>query len=327
MGRNNSFEKINYSLRPAKSVERKIIMQFCSLLRPFGSIENYHYIGFGSIYYSDFILFHKNLNISKMSSIEFERNEARAKFNLPYKCIELHAGESNRKLPTLIKEDEKSIVWLDYDSPLSSTSIDDIQTFASKCASGSKLLITINANADKNDCLHGDTDALYEFRIAKLKQRISESKIPYISKPIELNQKNLYVLYRRIIINEIVETINKRNKAVIENEKIIYKQILHFTYEDGAKMQTLGFVFFKKYDENKFDTCAFNTLKTFRNDENAYHIDVPKLTSNEIKALNKMLPSLETIQFNEINNSEFNEAANEYAKIYQYFPHFSESLY
>lgn len=328
MSKNNSFEKINYSLRPAKSVERKMIMQFCSHLRPFDSIENYHYIGFGSIYYSDFILFHKNLNISKMSSIEFERNESEAKFNLPYKCIELHAGESNKKLPTLIKEDEKSIVWLDYDSPLSSKSLDDIQTFASKCTSGSKLLITVNANADKNDCLHGNTEELYKFRIEKLKERILDNKIPHISKPIELNQKNLYVLYRRIIINEIVETITKRNKAVLDNEKIICEQILHFTYEDGAKMQTLGFVFFNKSDEDKFNSCAFNTLETFRNDEDAYHINVPKLTSNEIKDLNKMLPSPNSpIQFDEIDNREFIEAANEYAKLYRYFPNFSESFY
>lgn len=328
MGRNNSFEKINYSLRPAKSVERKIIMKFCSHLRPFDSVENYHYIGFGSIYYSDFILFHKNLNISKMSSIEFERNESRARFNLPYKCIQLYSGESNRKLPTLIKEDEKSILWLDYDSPLSNKALDDIQTFVSKCTSGSKLLITINANADKNDCLHGDTQELYKFRIEKLKERILDTKIPHISKHLELNQKYLHILYRKIIINEIEETINKRNKAVLDNEKIIYEQILHFTYEDGAKMQTLGFVLFKKSDETNYNNCAFDTLEAFRNGEDSYHINVPKLTSTEIKDLNKMLPSTNNqIQFDEIDNSEFIEAANEYAKIYRYFPNFSESLY
>ena len=49
MGKNNSFEKINYSLRPSKSIERKMIIPFLSKLNNFDELANYHYIGFGSI--------------------------------------------------------------------------------------------------------------------------------------------------------------------------------------------------------------------------------------------------------------------------------------
>jgi hypothetical protein len=59
-----SYEKINYSLRPAKSIERKMLCDAFRRLSAFGKVENYQYIGFGSTYFSDFSLFHKALGIS-----------------------------------------------------------------------------------------------------------------------------------------------------------------------------------------------------------------------------------------------------------------------
>lgn len=326
---NNSFEKINYSLRPAKSIERKMILQFCSRLSPFDFVENYHYIGFGSIYYSDFILFHKMLNIQKMSSIEFERNESRARFNLPFNCINLLAGHCNIQLPKTINKDEKNITWLDYDSPLSSSALDDIQTYAGKTSSGSMLLVTFNANPDENPCLGGNIDALFEYRKSELKKRISEKKIPEISKSLQLNRKNLHKLYREIVINEIEETLAKRNRKVIPSEEIIYKQVLNFDYADGSKMMTLGFIFFQQLDTAKFSQCKFEELGQYCNDSEAYKINAPKLTSEEIRALNKILPKREGVPYKipTINNGKFEKACEEYADVYQYFPQFTELLY
>ena len=329
MAKNNSFEKINYSLRPAKAIERKMILQFCLRLAPFDFVEKYHYIGFGSIYYNDFILFHKNLNIYKMSSIEFERNESRAKFNLPYNCIELYAGESNKKLPSLIKEDEKSIVWLDYDTPLSNMALDDIQTFSGQSCSGSMLLVTFNANADNNHCFQKDDDKLFEYRKEELAKRIIENKIPTINKNIELNQKNICNLYRKIICNEISETLTKRNKTISKDKKISFKQVMNFHYSDGAKMMTLGFIFFKNEDAEKFNKCKFDELNTYRHEEEAYTINAPKLTTDEIRALNKKLPKQDGVAYEiaGIDNAEFNKVSEEYAEVYQYFPQFSEFFY
>lgn len=326
---NNSFEKINYSLRPAKSIERKMILQFCSRLSLFDFVENYHYIGFGSIYYSDFILLHKMLNIKKMSSIEFERNESRARFNLPFNCIELLPGHSNIQLPKIVNENERNITWLDYDSPLSSAALDDIQTYAGETSSGSMLLVTFNANSDENPCLGADMDALFEYRQNELKKRISEKKIPEISKPLQLNKKNLHKLYREIVINEIEETLAKRNSKVIPAEEIIYRQILNFEYADGSKMMTLGFIFFQQLDAEKFNQCKFEELEQYRDCYEPYKINAPKLTSEEIRALNKMLPKREGIPYEipTVNNKTFNEACEEYAEVYQYFPEFTELFY
>ena len=327
MSKNSSFEKINYSLRPSKSIERKMIIPFLTKLTNFGNLTRYHYIGFGSIYYSDFILFHKNLNIHRMSSIEYERNESRARFNLPYKCIELYSGTSNDKLTTIMNNDEKYIVWLDYDSPMTNFTLDDIQTFISKSTSGSLLMITLNVNSDDKDELNSKFDELFEYRKIQLEKRITKNKIPQINESQELNIKNIHKIYRNIIINEIEENLIKKNK--LQTNKYKFEQIMNFRYSDNAKMQTFAFIVYEQNEENKFNACSFNDLSTYKNSEEPYEIKSPHLTIDEIRKLNKILPLETEEDINDIGieNINFTKAAKDYAEVYQYFPNFSESLY
>ena len=61
-----SFEKFNYLLRPSKQVERKLLIETMHHLAASGyPIYKYTYVGLGSIYYADFMLFHKYLYINK----------------------------------------------------------------------------------------------------------------------------------------------------------------------------------------------------------------------------------------------------------------------
>ena len=66
----SSYQKINYSIRPAKSAERKMLCELIQHLSVFHKLSDYQYIGFGSTYFTDFSLFHRNLGINKMISIE-----------------------------------------------------------------------------------------------------------------------------------------------------------------------------------------------------------------------------------------------------------------
>ena len=59
----DSGRAINYSSRPAKGVERKLICELVDKFPKPNSINKYRYIGFGSFYFADFILFHNQLNI------------------------------------------------------------------------------------------------------------------------------------------------------------------------------------------------------------------------------------------------------------------------
>ena len=73
-------------LRPRKQVERKIIIELVQELQTVLGIDlkDYQYIGLGSIYYYDFILFNKFLKITDMISLDRESCVQRFEFNKPF---------------------------------------------------------------------------------------------------------------------------------------------------------------------------------------------------------------------------------------------------
>ena len=87
-----SFSRFNYLLRPSKQVERKLFIEALHRLA-LGSfrIHEYTYLGFGSPYYADFILFHKYLHIDSMVCVERENIPRRMQFN-----------QQKRRVPSLI---------------------------------------------------------------------------------------------------------------------------------------------------------------------------------------------------------------------------------
>jgi hypothetical protein len=93
MASSPSFERINYGLRPAKHIERKMMVEAFRRLEPVASLKSYRYVGFGSPYFPDFSLIHRSLGISTMVSIERElSSERRMCFNRPFKCISIEMG-------------------------------------------------------------------------------------------------------------------------------------------------------------------------------------------------------------------------------------------
>lgn len=82
-----SFETVNYLLRPKKQIERKIIIEILQELSDDIGLSQYRYVGFGSIYYYDFILFHKYLRLNDLVSLDNKPLPRRFKFNLPYDYV------------------------------------------------------------------------------------------------------------------------------------------------------------------------------------------------------------------------------------------------
>ena len=86
----SSYESVNYLLRMKKQIERKMIIEAIQRLTSLIAINDYRYFGFGSIYFADFILFHKYLNIDLMTSIDDkEKDESRFNFNKSLSVINL----------------------------------------------------------------------------------------------------------------------------------------------------------------------------------------------------------------------------------------------
>lgn len=97
----SSFRKINYSLRPAKHAERKMMGEIFRRAAAFSALETYRYVGLGSVWFSDFSLYHKMLGIGEMVSIERATGcKARFEANRPFN-IEMRFKPTTEALPEL----------------------------------------------------------------------------------------------------------------------------------------------------------------------------------------------------------------------------------
>ena len=141
----NSFKQFDYSLRPSKQVERKIMIEvLLRLSKANYTVSDYKYLGFGSPFYVDFVMFHKYLFIEKMVCVEWGDVERRMRFNKPFKFIKLRLGSLSKHIP-MMRPSENFLVWLDYDRPLDQEMVQDIRDTLSRLGRGSIFIVTIDA--------------------------------------------------------------------------------------------------------------------------------------------------------------------------------------
>ena len=140
-----SYLKVFYDLRPAKQVERRMIVDVLQELGEAGfHLRDYEYTGFGSIYFVDFILFHRLLGLRKLLSVEIVASaEKRVRFNKPFGNVKIAMGAIGDVLPSLDR-DQKRILWLDYDHRLVPTDLQDLVEAGHVLAPGSIILITVD---------------------------------------------------------------------------------------------------------------------------------------------------------------------------------------
>lgn len=316
---------INYQLRPAKNVERKMLRDLFYRLTSFGKLTNYQYIGFGSHYFSDYILFHKALHINKMISIERDSSSKdKYIFNQPFKCIDVKFGESNDILPTL-NYDSPSILWLDYDKRFSPPMMNDIDTFSQSCSSGSILLISFNSQPHRLENLQRefDTDEDTGLFERKIKSETTERYFPADFKEQGIRKWSTYSnLIRGAICSRIIDTLQGRNTA---SENFLYKQLCFFNYQDGVEMTTVGFIFYTEQESHKYNACNFIDLEFFSEDKEPYLIEIPNLTMKEIKTLMQNMPNVDT---KTLPKGVFTSKDIEiFQKIYKYFPTYMDVEY
>jgi len=316
-----SYSKINYRLRPAKATERKMICDSLRCLTPFGDIESYRYVGFGSTYFSDFILFHKWLHIEDMISIEKDRSaKDRFEYNKPFGCIDIKYGTSDEELPK-IQWNSKAIVWLDYDSPLNLQVLEDIDFLIGKIYSGSVLIVTVSAEQERPSQEGLTREEINKFRRDKLEESLS-GKVPTGLKPIDLTGSRLSSLYERIIINQVKQSINDLNAARSASSGLSYRQIFNFRYADGARMLTIGWLFFDDNDLDLATNCRFNKPFNIREGDEPYEIQVPNLTLKEVQYLDSKMPTTDCDSLQRICIPL--KDVRRYSELYKYFPSFVE---
>jgi hypothetical protein len=159
-----SFNAINYSLRPSKTIQRKLVFSGVGILQNHLHLERMVYIGFGSIWFTDFTLAHKLLGIEDMVSIEgHDIGVQRARFNAPYATVRVEHGYSNNILPNLFSDaalrGRPWMVWLDYDYEFNESIHDDIRSLIENAPENSIVVITFNGIDRKYGQRPGDRPA------------------------------------------------------------------------------------------------------------------------------------------------------------------------
>jgi hypothetical protein len=306
--------QVNYAIRPAKCIERKMIAEALHRLGAFHDLKTYQYIGFGSAFFSDFILVHKSLCITDMVSIEKdEAHEQRYKDNCPYNCIDLRFGLSNTVLSKL-SFDKPVITWLDYTCRLNDSVLEDVRYVCSKAKSGSVLIVTVNA------------DSLGTSGYKQLTQMIRTNKADYQHVyrrySQELGKWAVASTYRQILHEEVGVTLRDRNGVLPSGERINCQQIFNFEYLDTKRMLTYGGVLYKNDDENSLRKCRFETCHCYKPKDEPYRIEVPILTLREMRMLDAQLPKdSDKIKRGSVPESD----VRKYTHIYRYFPSFVEA--
>ena len=298
---------LNYEIRPCKFVERRMLLSaFIRILPLFNS--NYQYIGFGGLSFTDFKLFHRELHINTMYSIEGGYNESKLEFNKPYSCIKILCGKSLAMLST-IELTQPSIIWLDYDDCLSLDIFNDLEHILMRIPHGSIYLMSCNRQLRKDKT---------PYSIEELTE-IYNNLVPIgLDKDCCSSTKAAETI-RRMLEGDCNNVISDRNKT--EATKLKFRTLFKLRYGEyrGARMYTFGgIVLNDSFDEKSLKLSDLDFIGT----SEPYEIDIPNLTYREATALNQILYFDEKENYF-INNSIIDkDEIVRYKKYYKYLPNF-----
>lgn len=270
-----SFEKFNYLLRPSKQVERKLLIETMHHLSASGyPIYNYTYLGLGSIYYADFLLFHKYLYIKKMTCVESSEIPKRMRFNKPFNFIKLQMKPISEVISQLGPK-TRYLVWLDYDTPLSLAKLADLDGFSQILAPGSVLLITVDAETRHLiEAEDGPEDKTEPGLLRFLNDNFGHLLIEDI-KESNLSKNDFPHLLSKIIRAQV-------DKSFLARPSLKFHQLLNFVYADGAQMITVGGVVDRIEAAGELEKSGiFKALEYTSQADELVRISVPPLTIRE----------------------------------------------
>ncbi len=333
MKTNMSYDLINYTLRPKKQIERKIFIELINKVQTVLNLNigNYRYLGFGSIYYQDFIMFHKFLNINKMTSIDSSNATKRFNFNKPYDFIEFHNAKSTDFI-SRINYKENLLTWLDYDSifyfhkynkvtekficNINKTVFDDIALIYSKSKINDIFALSINIK------MNFIKEVMQNF------ENDFQLYLPSTFAQMSIKHKEEYFssIVQQILINKFIEIAKHRD--------LKFTKLFSFEYADGAPMYTLGGIFEDKNNLTDFSSIQDNLLN--KDIKSVTKINVPLLTFKEKYYLDSKIKEilgslknknkLETLAKNLDFEIDDLEKLEHYANFYKYYPQYFEGL-
>lgn len=309
-----SFESINYMLRPNKNVERKLIASTLTKLSEEFPISKYRYVGFGSMWFTDFILMHKVVGIDDMVTIESQKSRSkRVDFNKPFACIKVRMESAATALGAVI-DDKPALVWLDYDGGLKDAMTGDLETAIGAMVSGSMILVSVNAMVDQ---LRGHKDG----------DGIDIAEADYLADICEDN--GLRAEANRLTRNDFPLLVSEILHATLKSAVLKlrpgceYVPVWTFGYADDAEMITVGGMVADATDQAKLAECAAAGMP-YSSPVAMFRIELPTLTDKEKRALDKLLPSATALDYKKLDFELRPTEVEAYQRFYLQYPIFNE---
>lgn len=313
-----SYVSVNYSLRPCKQVERRMILHTLQLLsETMFPISEYTYIGFGSIFFYDFIMLHKLLGLNNLVSVENDTSiEKRVHYNRPFAGIDMVIDDYSAVIPN-ISRDKKYLIWLDYDNRLLAEHLQQIIDTSFHLSVGSILLITIDIEPPKKQDdqtkVTGPADWMeyYKEQGGKLFNRGWSVKDFNQSKLID---RNFDLVYAAI------------NEGLSPRDEVDLSPLFYIHYADGHRMLTIGGMVTGNSEARKLTAVDFSHLPHICRDyrDGPYPIRVPVLTTKERLLLDSKMPCADDYVPDEFEIRA--EDIRAYREVYRYFPSYAEIL-
>ena len=316
----NSFKQFNYGLRPSKQVERKLMIEILLRLSKAGyDISSYTYVGFGSVYYIDFVMFHKFLFMESMICVEWGDIHKRMKFNKPFKFIKLKMGALLNHIPDL-QRNKKYLIWLDYDRPLDPDMLQDIDGCLGRLAKGSIFIITIDARArlPKEDY---DLENMTAKQREKLTVRVYREWFgAYLEDRITLDSiapADVPGLFYNVVLERMRQSLSIR-------EDVQFLQVFNFLYADGAPMLTIGGVIGGEEDAERLQDSGIMQHRCVREGQVPLEISVPPLTIREKQWLDSKMDR--NLQADGLQFELDEDLLDTYRLFYKEYPTFTEAM-
>ena len=315
-----SFDVVNYSLRPAKSIQQQLVFEGMRML---GQVVDPYpadlvFVGLSSIWFTDFVLAHKSLGIVDMVSIE--ANEiacARARFNRPFRTVRVEEGRSSEVLDRLFEDgtinERPWLVWLDYDGGMDEEVLGDVQSIVERAPARSVLLVTFNGDGRNYGPVRKGGE---EIRRETLSDLFGET-FPDTVDDEELTNKGTGKLLGKLTLDKMVEYARAAGRSGG------FEPAFQLRYADGAPMVTVGGVLPTKADRKAVEGTVKDASWPCMLDE---VIEAPPLTTLEALTLQAHHPRAEPLTRREVQGLGFDlkdEQLRTFARYYRQYPTFA----
>lgn len=335
-----SFERIDYQLRYNKHIERKLVFDALARALPLVGFDQHHYLGFGSMWFSDFRLAHRILGLNNMISMEREEHEIRANFNRPYRCITVK-GENSTDYLRKKEWDSPLISWLDYDGCLEHSVVEDLQLLLSGCAANSVVLVSVNAsrrNYRPKQLVAGSPGKRISTALGQIEALLG---VGVVSPRFEPNSPAIGAAHNDVPDERFAEFLAEALLAFMAHHvakggrkfggtttgkeiPMRFLPLFNFCHKDGVEMVTVGGVLCSSVDEGN-PWCNDVALGIERNADKLpkhHRLDLVPLTLKEKMTLDSCLPHGEADFLAEVKAKGVGLDDSELSKYRRYYDHF-----